>query len=158
MKSRNNNHCERQAKFYVWRERRWKNRHNRIRNLAIIIILLSFFLIFIAPLLASCSPVGVAIWNTYDYAMRKTDDATNYKTIKKVEDSCRAMIASYEADKLTWEQYKDSENEEKQSWAEQAKMRANKTAATYNNYVLENSFVWENNVPDEIKSELEYLE
>lgn len=129
-----------------------------IRNTTITIILIAFLLMFIAPFFASCSPVGVAIWNTYDYAVRKTDDATNYKTIKKVEDSCRAMIASYEADKLTWEQYKDSDNEEKQSWAEQAKMRANKTASTYNNYILENSFVWENNVPDDIKGELEYLQ
>lgn len=158
MKNRNENHCEKQVNRRIIRERSWENRHNRVKNLVITIILLSFLLMFIAPFFVSCSPVGVAVWNTYDYAMRKTDDATNYKTIKKVEDSCRAMIASYEADKLTWEQYKDSDNEEKQSWAEQAKMRANKTASTYNNYILENSFVWENNVPDDIKSELEYLQ
>lgn len=127
-----------------------------VKAVAWMIVFLAVLTILLS--LNSCSPVGVAIWNTYDYAIRKTDDATNYKTIKKVEDSCRAMIASYEADKLTWEQYKDSDNEEKRSWAEQAKMRANKTAATYNNYILENSFVWENNVPDDIKEKLPYLE
>ena len=95
--------------------------------------------------------------NKVEYVDRKIDDATNYETKKKVEDTCRAMISSYNSDKLTYEQYKDSDNEEKQSWAEQAKMRANKTASTYNNYILENSFVWEGNVPTDIQKELAYL-
>ena len=68
------------------------------------------------------------------------------------------MLASYEADKLTWEQYKDSENPEKQEWAEQAKLRANKTASTYNNYILENGYVWAFNVPKDINDKLEYLQ
>lgn len=95
--------------------------------------------------------------NKVEYIDRKIDDATNYDTLKKVEDTCRAMQASYESDRLTYEQYKGSDNEEKQSWAEQAKMRANKTAATYNNYILENSFVWSGNVPADIAEKLEYL-
>ena len=95
--------------------------------------------------------------NRIEYVDQKIDDATRYETIKKVEDTCRSMISSYESDKMTFEQYKDSDNEEKQSWAEQAKMRANKTASTYNNYILENSFVWAGNVPADIKNELEYL-
>lgn len=95
--------------------------------------------------------------NKVEYAEKKIDEATDYDIIKKVEDTCRAMISSYESDKLTYEQYKDSDNEEKQSWAEQAKMRANKTASTYNNYMLENSFVWSNNVPADICGKLEIL-
>lgn len=95
--------------------------------------------------------------NQVDYVNQKIDDATNYETRKEVEDSCRAMIASYEADKLTWEQYKDSESSEQRSWADQAKMRANRTAATYNNYILKNSFVWSGNIPDDILSELEVI-
>lgn len=95
--------------------------------------------------------------NKVEFVDRKIDDATNYETKKKVEDTCRSMIASYNSDKLTYEQYKDSKSEEKQSWAEQAKMRANKTASSYNNYILENSFVWEDNIPDDIKTELAYL-
>ena len=96
--------------------------------------------------------------NKVEFVDRKIDDATNYETIKKVEDTCRSMIASYESDKLTYEQYKDSTNEEKQSWAEQSKMRANTTASNYNNYILKNSFVWNGNVPADIKMELSYLE
>ena len=95
--------------------------------------------------------------NKVEYVDQKIDDATNYETLKKVEDTCRAMISSYETDKLTYEQYKDSDNEEKQSWAEQAKMRANKTANTYNNYILENTYVWKNAVPSDIYMELEII-
>lgn len=96
--------------------------------------------------------------NKIEFVNHKINDATNYETIKKVEDTCRSMIASYESDKLTYEQYKSSISEEKQSWAEQAKMRANTTASSYNNYILKNSFVWNGNVPSDIKAELPYLE
>ena len=107
---------------------------------------------------AATTPIGRGLWNSHFYAVQKVDDATSYKTKKQVEDSCRAMISSYQSDKLTYEQYKDSGSEEKQGWAEQAKMRANKTASTYNNYVLENSFVWNGNVPKDIQESLEYIE
>ena len=83
---------------------------------------------------------------------------TYYETRKTVEDSCRAMIASYEADKLTYEQYKDSESDEQRSWADQAKMRANRTAANYNNYILKNSYVWSGNIPEDILAELPVIE
>lgn len=42
-------------------------------------------------------------------------------------------------------------------WAEQAKMRANKTASSYNNYILENSFLWSGNIPKDISEKLDYL-
>ena len=106
----------------------------------------------------SLTPYGRGVLNTYEYNVQKADDVTNYETIKEVEDTCRAMISSYESDKLTYEQYKDSDSEEKQSWAEQAKMRANKTATTYNNYILKNSFVWKDNVPSDIYMKLEIIE
>lgn len=96
--------------------------------------------------------------NKVDYVNQKIDDATNYETRKEVEDSCRAMVSSYEADKLTWEQYKDSDSSEQRSWADQAKMRANRTAANYNNYILKNSYVWSGNIPDDILSELKPIE
>lgn len=95
--------------------------------------------------------------NKVDYIDRKIDDRTNYETMKKVEDSCRSMIASYKTDKATYDMYKDSESEEKQSWAEQAKMRANKTANTYNEYILKNSYVWEGNIPIDIDSNLQII-
>ena len=110
------------------------------------------------PIFFNATPVGKAMWNTWFHAVQKADDNTNYKTLKKVEDTCRAMMASYNADKLTYEQYKDSENEEKQSWAEQAKMRANKTASSYNEYILKNTYLWEDNIPADIDYQLAYLE
>ena len=100
------------------------------------------------------TPTARGVLNTYLFNVQKVDDVTNYKTIKEVEDTCRAMISSYEVDKLTYEQYKDSGNEEKQGWAEQAKMRANKTAINYNNYILKNSFIWKDNIPIDICKEL----
>ena len=96
--------------------------------------------------------------NKTTYIDKKIDDATKYDTIKKVEDTCRSMISSYKTDKATYQQYKDSDNSEKQSWAEQAKMRANKTANTYNEYILKNSFVWKGNVPDDIEQKLPIIE
>ena len=103
------------------------------------------------------TPTGVAVLNGYGFQLQKADDATNYKTIKKVEDTCRAMQASYHADRLVYEQYKDGDEEE-QDWAKQAKVRANRTASNYNNYILENSFIWAGNVPSDIQMELPYLE
>lgn len=105
-----------------------------------------------------CTPAGRTTWNNWWHDVQKADDNTSYENRKKVEDTCRAMKSSYEADKLTYEQYKDSEDEEKQSWAEQAKMRANKTATTYNNYIRKNSYVWKDNVPSDIDWQLPYIE
>ena len=104
------------------------------------------------------TPAGVALRNGYGYAVQKVDDATSYQTRKKVEDTCRAMIANYEADRISYEQYKDNPDPEKQGWAEQAKMRANRTAASYNEYYLKNSFVWSGAVPSDSRGSLPYLE
>ena len=104
------------------------------------------------------TPAGVALRNGYGYAVQKVDDATSYQTRKKVEDTCRAMIANYEADRISYEQYQDYPDPEKQGCAEQAKMRANRTAASYNEYYLKNSFVWSGAVPSDIRFSLPYLE
>ena len=125
---------------------------------------MKFLAVILATLLVvgivyfTATPAGVATWNNWWHGVQKADDDTNYATRKHVEDTCRAMISSYESDKLTYEQYKDSDNEEKQSWAEQAKMRANKTAVEYNNYILKNTYVWKNNVPADIYMNLEVIE
>ena len=90
--------------------------------------------------------------------VQKANDASRYSTRRQVEDTARAMIASYEADVFTYEQYRDSQSDEQRSWAEQAAMRANRTASTYNNYILENSYVWEGNISEDIRQKLEPLE
>lgn len=121
----------------------------------VIIVTLSFILATVV--FSVVTPLGRAMWNSWFHAVQKVDDATNYQTKKQVEDTCRSMIASYNSDRLTYEQYKDSDSEEKQSWAEQAKMRANKTASSYNEFILKNSYVWSGNVPSDILSELGYI-
>lgn len=118
-------------------------------------------IVLILLILLGCfyiTPWGRAAINSVDYINRKIDEATSYELKKEVEDTCRAMIASYTSDELTWMQYHESDSEEQRSWADQAKMRANKTAASYNNYVLKNRYIWGKNVPDDIKMELSYLE
>lgn len=126
--------------------------------LAALLVILLVALLIGGPLFFSCTPTGRGMWNTWFHTVQKVDDATRYDTRKQVEDTCRAMIASYTSDKLTYKQYRGSTNEEKQSWAEQAKMRANKTAASYNEYVLKNSYVWQGNVPADIHGNLPYLD
>lgn len=106
----------------------------------------------------TCTPRGKAAWNDYWHIVNKVDDNTKYENRKKVEDTCRSMISSYNADKLVYQQYKDSESELERSWASSAKIRANQTASTYNNYILKNSYVWEDNVPSDIYMNLPYLE
>lgn len=95
--------------------------------------------------------------NKVEWVDQKIEDRTSYDTMKKVEDTCRSMIASYKTDKATYDMYKTSDNAEKQSWAEQAKMRANKTANTYNEYILKNSYVWEGNIPEDIDANLKII-
>lgn len=123
-----------------------------------IIAIILALLVLVTPLYFSATPTGVAIWNTWFHAVQKADDATRYETRKQVEDTCRATIVSYESDKLTWEQYKDSENSEQRGWADSAKLRANKAALTYNEYFLKNSYVFEGNIPADIRTELPILE
>lgn len=96
--------------------------------------------------------------NNWRHDIQKADDATDYETLKKVEDTCRAYIASYEADKVTYETMKDATDEVSIETARSAKIRANRTAATYNNYYLKNSYVWRDNVPVDIKTKLPVIE
>lgn len=110
------------------------------------------------PLFFNVTPTGKALWNNWFHSVQVADDNTNYDTRQTVEDTCRSMIATYEADKLSYEQYVGSDDKEERSWAAQAKMRANRTAATYNNYILKNNYVWKNDVPRDIVMELPYIE
>ena len=111
-------------------------------------------LLLLAILFFAVTPIGRTIWNNWWHDVEKADDNTSYENRKMVEDTCRAMIASYKTDVNTYNMYKDSDNEEKLSWAEQARMRANKTANSYNEYMLKNSYVWNGNVPIDIANYL----
>ena len=117
----------------------------------LLVVIIGFTIFF------TLTPSGKSIINKWKYSLEKTDEKT-YENQKEVEDTCRAMIASYTQDKLVYEQYKDSTAEEERSWANNAKIRANNTAATYNNYILKNSYVWKGNVPSDIYMTLAYLE
>ena len=120
-----------------------------IAGILVVFVLALIFFTFV--------PAGREVWNNYTHSLSKADEVS-YETRKKVEDTARSMISSYEADKLMYEQYKDSESDEKQGWAEAAKTRANNTASKYNNYILQNSYVWEDNVPADINHKLEIIE
>ena len=104
----------------------------------------------------NATPTGKQIIVNWQNSLKKVDEST-YETRREVEDTCRAMIASFNSDKLIYEQYKDSDVEEERSWANSAKIRANQTVSTYNNYVLKNSYVWSGNVPPDIKLQLDYI-
>lgn len=120
----------------------------KIALVCLCVLLILVLIFFVA------TPSGRTIWNNWWHDVKKADDNTSYENRKMVEDTCRAMIASYKTDVGTYNMYKDSDNEEKLSWAEQARMRANKTANSYNEYVLKNSYVWNGNVPIDITNYL----
>lgn len=111
-------------------------------------------LLLLAVLFFAVTPMGRTVWNNWWHDVEKADANSSYENLKQVEDTCRAMMASYKTDVDTYNMYKDSDNEEKLSWAEQARMRANKTANSYNEYVLKNSYVWNGNVPIDIANYL----
>lgn len=118
--------------------------------------ILAFILIF-SLVFFNLTEAGIKIWNTWTGNLQKADDDTNYETLKQVEGTCRMMIASYKKDRLTYLQYKGSEDEMERMWANEAKMRANNTVATYNEYILKNRYVWKNDIPADIDYALEYI-
>ena len=121
--------------------------------LCIIAIVFAFCVIFF-----NFTTKGIRVRNTFFSSLQKEEDNSSYETRKKVEDTCRAMVSSYNSDKSIYDQYKDSSDTQKQEWAESAKIRANKTAFSYNDYILKNSYVWEENIPEDIKESLTVLE
>ena len=75
-----------------------------MRNFGIAMLVILLLVVFIGlPIYFSCVPTGVATWNNWFHVVQEVDDKTNYETLKRVEDTCRAMIASYESDVLTYE-------------------------------------------------------
>lgn len=60
---------------------------------AIIGVVFCAAIIIGTPIFFSATPTGKALWNNWFYNVQKADDDTNYKTRKKVEDTCRAMMS-----------------------------------------------------------------
>lgn len=92
--------------------------------------------------------------NKIDYELEKQNDSQRYERRKQVEDTARSMIASYESDKQTYLSMKETNKEV----SLQAKIRANSTAISYNEYMLKNSFLWADNIPADIRNKLEIIE
>ena len=128
-----------------------------MKKLTIILITAFSTLALGAGIFFGATPAGRRIITGYHSDMEKAGENT-YANKKTVEDTCRAYIASYKADKLGYEQYKNSEDEYYRNLAQSYKMRANQTAATYNEYFLKNSYVWKGNIPSDIVSSLPYIE
>ena len=105
----------------------------------------------------NATPAGKAIIARYHHDLSSAEQNNNYQNRKEVEDTCRSYIASYKADKNAYEQYKDSTDDYYKRLAESYRQRANQTATTYNEYFLKNSYVWKDNVPDDIVRELELI-
>ena len=113
----------------------------------IIAILVALLILFVG------SPIWKTITMEHDSVMQ-TIEEHSYQNRKDVEDTCRSMIASYKTDIDIYNLYKDSENPNQKNYADAALVRAIQTANTYNEYILKNSFVWDNNVPADIMMSL----
>ena len=124
----------------------------------LIILGVTFVTLFIGLVIFfNATPAGRTVWNNWQSTLQVADDKSEYETKKDVEDTCRAMIALYKNDANTYRIYKDAETEYYRSIAEDARIRANQTVSTYNEYILKNKYVWKDNVPSDIALELEYI-
>lgn len=108
-------------------------------------------------LLIAASTVIIREVNLWKYDNQIAFNETDYQTRKQVEDECRAMIASYKSDRDAYEKYKGSADILKANMAEESWIRANRTANTYNDYILKNKHVWKNNIPADIMERLDTL-
>ena len=97
------------------------------------------------------SPGFRAAVNGQQYRVQKADDATRYETLRTVEDTCRAMQASYRSDIAAYKAYAEAGDVD---LATQMLIRINRTACTYNEYMRKNSFVWKGAVPRDIDENL----
>ena len=111
-----------------------------------------------AALYFTLCPKGVETKNEYEAMLKDVDYNTNYDSVRQIEETLRSYAASYEADRITYETNKDATDKESIALAKAARSRANRTAATYNQFYLKNSYIWEDNIPADIRAELEYLQ
>ena len=123
---------------------------------------LFIFLIVICLFIAGCvvffyaTPTGRNIWNNWQ-SNQVVDNYSRYETRENVESLCRQMIESYNNDVLTYNQYKDEEDDFIRSIGTTARNNANQTASQYNEYFERNKNIWNGNIPEDIVSELEII-
>ena len=67
---------------------------------------------------------------------------------------CKRSLSWYNADVDIYNTYCNNENENMKSYAESARIRAIQTANSYNDYLQKNSYVWADNMPDDLPSSL----
>ena len=103
------------------------------------LVILALLIIFMPNIIRSCNS-----WNERNI---EADYDTNWEKQKEIEDTLRSYMASYNADKITFDTASNPETREA------AMIRANRTAAVYNEYYLKNSHIWKDRVPSDIKSE-----
>lgn len=113
----------------------------------IIIVFATIFVV--ATIFFTLTPMGRSLWNEYTHDLEKADENT-YEARKKVEDTARAYLADYNADVDIYNTYCNSDNPDKQEYAEAARMRAIRTANSYNEYLKKNSYVWKDNMPSDL--------
>ena len=101
-------------------------------------------------------PAGRSILTTYDHSIKKAEE-NNYENRKKVEDTMRSIKSSYNKSVNNYNQYKDSTSEEDIKLANKYKTRANNSAEEYNKLV-NNSYIWEDNIPQDLPLKLNIIE
>lgn len=126
-------------------------------KIKIIVCILSILILFSILFWIIATPDGIKIANEYTAQLEDAEYNTDYNTVREIEETLRSYIASYEADKIIYETNKDNTDKESIVLANAAKSRVNRTAATYNQFYLKNSYIWKSNIPDDISSELEYI-
>ncbi len=134
---------------------------NERRNL--IKTLIIFFSLVIALgigiiIFFNATSAGKTAWNNWQASIQEANEKSEYEKRKKVEETCRSMIASYQQDVMTYEAFKDNEDEYYRSIAMEARTRANQTAKEYNEYIEKNKDVLKEDWPADISDCLIYIE
>lgn len=84
---------------------------------------------------------------------QRISENNTYESRREAENSARSLITNYVAAKLEYETYhiyigtKDKAREQR---ALDARTSANMTISKYNNFMQENSFLFENNIPEDL--------
>lgn len=108
----------------------------------------------IVVLFFGATAIGRTVWNTYWHDVEKADENTSYETRKKVEDTARAYISSYNSDVDIYNAYCNSDDENMRAYANSALIRAIQTANSYNEYLQKNSYIWADNMPEDLPNSL----